>query len=563
MKTIIKPFIPILFLIGLFTLISLACNFPFKQQGEGLTIHRNHKDGSVSGNYRTGNQSVLFSVTANGVATFKTDDRFNAEKLVVDMGDETQAIMNWQGMDFDGFGELSPDEQQALKTLLVSQLAPGIAMIPLDAGCQGGEIIDDKQLAALLFPLQMKFKYQISDRTSEAISLIGFSQCYYGHPDDEMVENNTKNASSILLSPSNPVPVVLGYFPFDELGAIPPVSSQESGGKFACLHPVIFSNLESDGLSYQLSGFMPNGSAALRDEFGPCQATCRGTCGADCTTKNCKYEGKERCEKDEFGNNIGLSSIIHTYTCGVHPACIAHDECYDDCNRRFGCDSWDATYCRHGGYSDLSRKLEPLLNKKYGTRFFCDKITITDESLSDVRGWVQGKGPQPLSQVYEYTDKIAKDMVDLKNCPPPDKEDQEEPPPPAPEPPKEPEPLEQPPAFIEPQLVTAVTPPIWICGGIELRFTIELWNVGVQGGDEYSMVDFYGNGCDHDVITEVTHAYGTFEGGPNGKVTFYELDWGCRFRDGKVVVCSGIKFYDEEITMGFEVLNPEAFDDWR
>jgi hypothetical protein len=207
--------------------------------------------------------------------------------------------------------------------------------------------------------------------------------------------------------------------------------------------------------------------------------------------------------------------------------------------------------------------IEPYFNKYAGMQFFCDKAVITDESISDVRGWVKGEGPKPLSQVYEYSDKIAKDMVDLKNCPPPDLEIQEEPQPPAPEPLEEPEPAEQPLSSIEPQLVTAVSPPTWICGGIELRISAEFWNVGAQGGDEYSMVDIYGNGCNHDVVTEATHWYGTFEGGPNGKFSLYEIDWDCRLVEGEVMSCSGVEYFDEEVTFPFEVINPEAFDDWR
>lgn len=562
MKTIIKPFILVLFLVALITLISLACNLPFNQ-GEGLTISRNNKDGSVSGNYRTGNQRILFSVTANGIATFETDTSSNADKVVVDMRDETAAALNWQGMDFDGIGELSSQEQQSLKDMLISPLAAGIAMIALDAGCQGDEIIDDKQLAALLFPLQMQFKYLYSDRTANAIGLISQSQCNYGTLEFEPDGNNSKNSSIIYFSPSNPIPVVLGYFPFDETGAIAPSYSQESGGKFACLNPEPFFIEVISDFTSQMSYFNFNGSVPIRDEFGPCQATCRGACGADCTTNNCEYESKERCEKDELGNNTGLISIIHTYTCGVHPACIAHDDCYDECNQRHGCGSWGAAYCRHGGYADPTSLLEPYFNKYAGMQFFCDKAVITDESISDVRGWVKGEGPQPLSQVYEYTDEIAKDMVDLKNCPPPDLEIQKEPPPPAPEPPTVSDPVEQPPATIEPQLVTAVSPPTWICGEIELRLSAEFWNVGAQGGDEYSMVDIFGNGCDHDVVTEAKHFYGTFEGGPNGRFSLYDMDWDCRLIDGEVMSCAGVEYFDEEVTFPFEVLNPEVFDDWR
>lgn len=562
MKKLFKPLILVLFLVALIALISLACNLPINQ-GEGLTISRNNKDGSVSGNYRTGNHGILFSVTADGVATFETDNGSNSDKVVVDMRDETLAVLNWQGMEFDGIGEMSAEEQQALQSLLVSQLAPGIAMIPLDVGCQGDEILDDKQLAALLFPLQMQFKYLYSDRTTMALDFIHLSQCDYGLLDDESLENNTKNSSLIVFSHSNPIPVVIGYFPFDETGAIPPSYSQESLGKFACLNPLSLVNVESDVFSSQLYSVNLNGSAPIRDEFGPCQATCRGACGADCTTKNCKYDGRERCEKDEFGNNTGLSSYIHTYTCGVHPACIAHDVCYDECNQRHGCGTWEAAYCRHGGYGDPTSLLEPYFNKYAGMQFFCDKAVITDESISDVRGWMKGAGPQPLSQVYEYTDEIVKDNVDLKKCPPPNSEVQEDPQPVIPEPPKVPEPIEQPPAYIKPQLVTAVSPTTWLCGGIDLRITAEFWNVGAQGGDEYSMVDIFGNGCNHDVVTEATHWYGTFEGGPNGRFSLYDMDWDCGLVDGEVMSCSGVEFLDEEITLPFEILNPEAFDDWK
>ena len=48
-------------------------------------------------------------------------------------------------------------------------------------------------------------------------------------------------------------------------------------------------------------------------------------------------------------------------------------------------------------------------------------------------------------------------------------------------------------------------------------------------------------------MTEATHWYGTFEGGPNGKITFYDSDWECNLVDGEVVSCPGFEFFDEEI----------------
>ena len=148
MKTVFNPFISVLSFFSFIALISLACNLPINQ-AEGLTISRNDKNGSISGNYHTGNQSIEFSVSSDGLATIQTGNGTDAEKLVVDMRDETTATLNWQGTTIDGLGELSAEELQHLNDLLASQLATGLSMIPVDAGCQGDEMIDDKQLPLL------------------------------------------------------------------------------------------------------------------------------------------------------------------------------------------------------------------------------------------------------------------------------------------------------------------------------------------------------------------------------------------------------------------------------
>ena len=113
MKTVFKPFISLLSFISFITLISLACNLPINQ-ADGFTISRNDKDGSVSGNYRTGNQLIEFSVSSDGLAIFQTGNGTDAEKLVVDMRDETVATINWQGTTIDGLENYLPKNCKTL-----------------------------------------------------------------------------------------------------------------------------------------------------------------------------------------------------------------------------------------------------------------------------------------------------------------------------------------------------------------------------------------------------------------------------------------------------------------
>jgi hypothetical protein len=105
----------------------------------------------------------------------------------------------------------------------------------------------------------------------------------------------------------------------------------------------------------------------------------------------------------------------------------------------------------------------------------------------------------------------------------------------------------------EPQLVTAYNE-AGTCGDQVWRLTIEVWNVGAEGGEAYAQAVLRGYDCINgqfgDAPKELT---GTFSGGPNGTVTF-EGYTTCQFTDGKTVQCGG--------SGGpvFIVQNPEAFD---
>ena len=129
-----------------------------------------------------------------------------------------------------GLGVLSDKEKALLDNLDDSKLAHGLAMIPLDVACQGDESPNPAQMAALLYPLQLRFKYQSTDRAAKASELLALSQCNYGNADKE----TGKSSSIIMMTPSNPVPVVLGYFPCDEVGAVES-STAQGGARLACV----------------------------------------------------------------------------------------------------------------------------------------------------------------------------------------------------------------------------------------------------------------------------------------------------------------------------------------
>jgi hypothetical protein len=243
MRTTSKPIILMLICASVIILVSLACNLP-RNDGRNLTLDPRAEDGSVSGSYNPpdglGDSKLNFSVTTDGFATFRIEGAPESETLTVDLRDDQTAIMDWKGITLDGLGALTGEELAALEDLLRSDLVHGLEMIPLDISCQGDEKIDAKQVAALLIPLQMRFKYLVTERGAESKKLTAMSQCDYG------ATGKGEQASLIMTSQAAPVPVVFGYLPFDVEGAIEPQQSSDRGMEVACL--ATSSLVTTDGL---------------------------------------------------------------------------------------------------------------------------------------------------------------------------------------------------------------------------------------------------------------------------------------------------------------------------
>jgi hypothetical protein len=241
--------------------------------------------------------------------------------------------------------------------------------------------------------------------------------------------------SEIMLTPANPVPVVLGFFPFDHEGTVEASTTGDISNKMACLDSSVWSVGIETG-STRVVESSP-ASDSIIGQYGPCEAKCRGACGSDCTLNNCTLESENRCEKDENGENTGSWSIFHKYTCGLHPACIKHDACYDDCNRRHGCGTWAATFCKHS-VTVVTAPFEYFTDSYLS----CDSNTLIEENPINVKDWVRGYGVKTATQVFEYRDEKFNRILDTYDCPLREAEAETSVEEPVVQPP--PEPLEQP-----------------------------------------------------------------------------------------------------------------------
>jgi hypothetical protein len=384
---------------------------------QGLNLDPRGADGLVSGAFlNTDGQVTRFSVTADGTASYHLDGAPPSLDLTIAMPSTEGASMTWAGISMDGYGEKDSDQLSMLANLMDSDMAFALVMTPLDLACLEEGQIDPQQLAALLFPLQVYYKYQLTNRSAISQAFINVSKCNYGiNPESQLPPTN-----QIYLTPANPVPVVLGYFPFDAEGAVEAPHTSQNPYNLASLNPNDVLSSNTTLIGSRLHRALLNDNEPIVNQWGPCEAKCRGACGADCTSNNCRMEIGSLCEKDWEAANTGMIEQVKIYTCGLHPACIKHDACYDTCNAYWGCDSWDATYCRHGGWRGMENPGSYLAEKTFEIArgyALCDLQTVAEERFINVIRWVEGFGPQPIQQVYIYSDESYQKWYDPVACP--------------------------------------------------------------------------------------------------------------------------------------------------
>jgi len=389
---------------------------------KGLILDRNPDPGNVGGIYRDEQgQEISFFVWRDSLATinFYEKGEILPKLLQIDWDDDEEKIDlryqyisedGWSSVytNVDGMGVLTREEQVAMDDLFNHSMMKSLAMIPLDIACQEDVKISEEQMAMLVYPLQMLFKYNVAQRSAFAAELASLSECDYGGDQ----ESADQEINRILMMPSSPVPVVFGYFPFDPEGAKEASATTSEDIKLASLDNLFGVIGITNPKNFTLPGIVPVADDIIRDEWGPCKAKCRGACGSDCTTSNCKLTVEDRCEKNQDGENDGFKSIVYSYDCGLHPGCIKHDACYDTCNSTYGCDTFAASFCMHGTLI-VSTPIE-YLTESY---ISCDSEVVLEDGLFDSLAWMGGGGPQTSRQVYEYTDPDYGYDYDPVSCP--------------------------------------------------------------------------------------------------------------------------------------------------
>lgn len=341
--------------------------------GTNVTLDAPAADGTRTGALVANGHTVRFTAgpVANGIAQAEFVLFGGTEKVVSQVSAPDTGVITINGVTLDGNGSLTPAEDVAVKSLQGGKLAEAIALIPLEIGCHDAAI-DPLQLAALLMPWQLLLKYTTPTRVDAVAALAARSTCTY-LPEPTSLDAQTKGpvkASQLRLSRQNPVPTVFGYLPFDKEGAVEATI-------------VGFS-------SFALSG----------DTLGPCNALCRGACGADCEPWNCVGKPEWRCIQEQnmaaAKVNTGFKQQWIVQHCGTANGCRSHDDCYDICHSAEGCGTWNAAYCRRG----------------------CDQEAQWDHPI-DGPQWVMGLGPFDGYLDFPYIDSNTEPVEDLALCPQP------------------------------------------------------------------------------------------------------------------------------------------------
>jgi len=499
---------PVVLSLLLWMLVSLACNLPFATpKSTGLDIA--DEDLVVENFLIPGTElEMSYQVSEEGEAVFWLEEwpDFSPLSSNIEAGD--QAVMEWDGVQFNGYGELDQSQTQALAEIVSSPYGQALPLIALEQACRESSDLSAQQLAALLYPWQVHLKYSPVDRVQETLRFLERSGCK-----DLLEDVEAMDRASIYIDEMYPFPVVIGFFPFDPEGAY----EVDENASTNCTPP----GQSFEQISLVSFNKRPYFDEIAFNEYGPCNTKCRGACGRNCTLNNCEVEETVHCVVNDENKFTGFGVKVNRYICGVHEGCIVHDKCYDWCNG-FGCGYafWSA-WCRHG--------------VREGS---CDGDSFAKYGVDQSVAWARGNGPFEKFKGFDYTLEENYQWEEfLEDCPV--EEDEE--------------------------LIYGVKPQKVVCEGgyhgdmfgISRDWKIEFWNVGLLGGEEYGELTSYFDGVDENFESKMFVDSGTFSGGPNGQITISgrKADGGLLYLE----LDEGISVNDEYSCM---VLNPEAFDGW-
>lgn len=323
-----------------------------------LALSQPPVEGGLSGRFG----DVSFDVVPNGagaVARFRAE---SSKALGVELIDAEHVVLRIEDVAIDGAGELTPEERDALASLVDDGFLSAIARIGLDAGCVG-DVRDPRILAALLAPWQVVMKYFVPRRLEHVRALAEGSVCRHFTSPDAQLSDERPPPPLPILSNGRAIPAAFGFLPIDAAGALEV-------------------NTSAAALSTDV------------DVYGPGGSMCRGACGADCEPTNCGEPVDEwRCVVDAAGNNTGEKQRWLRYTCGEHPGCIEHDACFDQCKLVFGVGTVDSGLCMRG----------------------CDLQAASGYGAAQGIEWALGHGPFTHERSYDY--RQDRPIRDEAECP--------------------------------------------------------------------------------------------------------------------------------------------------
>lgn len=292
-------------------------------------------------------------------------------KVTVVLTDGGHATTTVDGVAFSGFGPLAPGQ---------AAVAAGfLQMNRLPVAVNGKAGFLPVELAVALVPLQLGLKYATLDPLSGVADLFWSAGCGVLAGASPTATSTPRCPGPILLSAEAPLPVVLGFFPFDGEGA---------GSGIVSLAPAMARR------NCAVAAYPGDASR------GACDSLCRGACGADCEPNNCQRGEHATCELGPDGLNNGTRITWGDYDCGVHQGCIDHDDCYDQCNDVWGCTgagAFLAAACRHGPGPTT-----------------CDGQAWNIWGTADVLLWWKGYGDFSSRRTFSYAEAQERDPV---NCP--------------------------------------------------------------------------------------------------------------------------------------------------
>jgi hypothetical protein len=329
-----------------------------------LELSSSGRSGKLAGSLsmHDGSATLSFEAALDGERKIYVANYTNADGdtvCVVELEDGGRTKLTVGDEEMDGIGPLNVPQLTALTALGRSEAGRALPFVALEIACTlsaGQDDDTDARIAALLFPWQMLIKNSPDfPRVSE---LVPKASCALLAPmapadaDDVPAEISSFTAPTVLqLAADDPLPHVLGHWPFDGAGAAVKVA-----------------DLAADWV---------------------CANDCVGACGQGCGHQGCSTSFEWGCATNGEGNQTGYQQARLHWLCGSHPGCREQDSCYAQCNAEHGCGEWEAAQCRRGcdticlsDYCDDTFRCECVAWARGGTPLdrYLDSFTVIEGS---------------------------------------------------------------------------------------------------------------------------------------------------------------------------------------